>query len=209
MSLGNLPPPAKRIGAPVLTAMLGCLLSACGGSDAEAPKVVPQAPSEQEVSTEAFGIVKAVSVRSIHVDVPAEVAEVHVTAAQLVERGQVLITLDLEEYETLLAARQSALAIERLSLTRQEQTLNGTAPRSAVTIRARATDWRHGKRSSPNWNGSMRKRALRPPPGPIPICSACASTWRACRRMRSRRAKNTSARRAWACWRRIGSSSSA
>ena len=112
-----------------LTAALGggivlTLLSACYGADvADGAAIEPAPPPAQEIVTEAFGVVKALTVRSIYVDIPAEVADVHVTSAQLVERGEVLVTLDLEEYETLLAARETTLAIERLALTRLEQNL--------------------------------------------------------------------------------------
>ena len=115
----------RRIGAAVPAAMLGFLvLSSCGDAGTgDVQAVVPEAPPEQEIVTEAFGLVKALTVRSIYVDLPAEVAEVHVTGAESVKRGDVLVTLDLEEYETLLAARESTLAIELLGLSRLEQNL--------------------------------------------------------------------------------------
>ena len=106
-----------------LTALLGLLLSGCDGADVTDAPVQPAAPPEQEIVTEAFGVVKGLAVRSIYVDIPAVVSEVHVTGAQSVERGEVLVTLDLEEYETLLAARETTLAIERLALARLEQNL--------------------------------------------------------------------------------------
>ncbi|MDD9985279.1 MAG: HlyD family efflux transporter periplasmic adaptor subunit [Spirochaetaceae bacterium] len=117
--------PVRRIGAAVPAALLGfLLLSSCGDAGTgDVQGVVPEAPPEQEIVTEAFGLVKALTVRSIYVDLPAEVTEVHVTGAESVTRGDVLVTLDLEEYETLLAARESTLAIERLALSRLEQNL--------------------------------------------------------------------------------------
>ncbi len=122
----------RRIGAAVPAAMLGFLpLSSCGDAGTgDVQGVVPEAPPEQEIVTEAFGLVKALTVRSIYVDLPAEVTEVHVTGAESVERGDVLVTLDLKEYETSLAARESALAIERLALSRLEQNLE----RDSVTF---------------------------------------------------------------------------
>ena len=112
-----------RVAAAALATLLGLLLSGCDGPETTEVPVQPAAPSEQEIVTEAFGVVKALTVRSIYVDVPAKVAEVHVTGAQSVERGELLVTLDLEEYETLLAARETTLAIERLALRRLEQNL--------------------------------------------------------------------------------------
>ena len=123
MSARKLTPTVMRSAAPAVVLVLGLLLSGCEGTDTTDAPVQPEAPPEQEIVTEAFGVVKALRVRSIYVDVPAVVAEVHVTGAQSVERGQVLVTLDLEEYETLLAARETTLAIERLALSRLEQNL--------------------------------------------------------------------------------------
>ena len=116
-------PAVTKTGTTALVAMLGFLLSGCDDTDTTQATVQPEPPSEQEMVTEAFGVVKALSVRSIYVDLPAMVAKVHVSAAQLVERGELLVTLDLEEYETLLAARETTLAIERLALQRLEQNL--------------------------------------------------------------------------------------
>ncbi len=131
MSIATLAPAARWTSAGVPAAVLGFVLSSCGDAGTgEVQAVVPQAPPEQEIVTEAFGVVKALSVRSIYVDLPAEVTEVHVIGAQSVKRGDVLLTLDLEEYETLLAARESTLAIERLALSRLEQNLE----RDSVTF---------------------------------------------------------------------------
>ena len=110
--------------ATALVAMLGTVVSGCGGTGAgDPPAVEPESPPDHETVTEAFGIVRALSMRSIYVDIPAVVTQVHVSAAQSVERGEALVTLDLEEYRTLLAARETTLAIERLALTRLEQNL--------------------------------------------------------------------------------------
>lgn len=113
-----------RTVATALVAMLGTVVSGCGGADAGDPTAVePESPPDHETVTEAFGIVRALSMRSIYVDIPAVVTKVHVSAAQSVERGETLVTLDLEEYQTLLAARETTLAIERLALARLEQNL--------------------------------------------------------------------------------------
>lgn len=101
------------------------VLLAASCSDGGAAEAVDAAAPTQEPdnATEAFGLVVGQHSKNIHLDLPATVTAVHVTDAQLVERGDVLITLDLTEYETLLASRENRLAMERLKLRRMEQTL--------------------------------------------------------------------------------------
>lgn len=67
---------------------------------------------EPDNATEAFGVVVGLRSKNLQLDIPAVVDVVHVTDAQLVERGDVLITLDLTEYETLLRRLEQTLERE-------------------------------------------------------------------------------------------------
>lgn len=115
-------------------ATVALLAASC--SDGGATEVVGVAAPAQEHgnTTEAFGLVVGERSKNIHLDLPATVVAVHVTEAQLVERGDVLVTLDLTEYETLLATRENRLATERLKLRRMEQTLVRDHQRSATEL---------------------------------------------------------------------------
>lgn len=115
-------------------ATVALLAASC--SEGRATEVVGVAAPTQEPdnATEAFGLVVGERSKNIHLDLPATVVAVHVTEAQLVERGDVLVTLDLTEYETLLASRENRLATERLKLRRMEQTLVRDHQRSATEL---------------------------------------------------------------------------
>ena len=106
-----------------------------GGATDVAPAPLPA--QEPPGATEAFGVVIGLRSNNLQLDIPAVVDAVHVTEAQLVERGDVLITLDLAEYETLLASRENRLAMERLTLLRLEQTLGCEHQRTATALRRR------------------------------------------------------------------------
>ena len=122
----------------VLRALAGATVAllAASCSDGGATEVVGVADPAQEHgnTTEAFGLVVGERSKNIHLDLPATVVAVHVTEAQLVKRGDLLLTLDLTEYETLLASRENRLAAERLKLRRMEQTLERDHQRSATEL---------------------------------------------------------------------------
>ena len=134
VSGGGGPGRMRRLAAP-LGAVVVLVVAGCNGSSMTeaAGELLPT--QEPERATEAFGIVVGLRSESIYVDIPAVVAAVHVTEAQLVERGDVLITLALAEYETLLASRENRLAKERLALRRLEQTLVRDHQRTDTELR--------------------------------------------------------------------------
>lgn len=115
-------------------------VSCSNGDTTEGEDAAALATQEPDNITEAFGVVVGLRSKYLQLDIPAVVDVVHVTDAQLVERGDVLITLDLTEYETLLASRENRLAIEQLTLWRLEQTLEREHQRTASELRRRGIE---------------------------------------------------------------------
>lgn len=88
-----------------------------------------------ERATEAFGVVFGKRSQNIRLDMPAKVVSVHVTEAQHVNRGDVLIALDLTEYGTILAVAENKLAKERLALRQMKETLARDHERTVAELK--------------------------------------------------------------------------
>ena len=124
----------------LLLGVAALIVASCSDGSATEREDAGLPVQEPDNATEAFGVVVGLRSKNLQLDIPAVVDAVHVTEAQLVERGDVLITLDLAEYETLLASRENRLAMEQLTLRRLEQTLEREHQRTATELRRRGIE---------------------------------------------------------------------
>lgn len=91
------------------------VFTACGNtSKATSAKVAEQKPVKQEV--EASGIVDVLESRDINIDFPAVISKVNVKEGQKVKSGDVLVALDLSDYNLQIKAKESEHYTETLQL---------------------------------------------------------------------------------------------
>ena len=95
--------------------MLGAVLmtAACGKAAADVSSDEAPIP-EQEKAIEAFGVVEANSIENISLDIEAEIAGINVKEGQQVKKGDILLSIDMKEYQEKIKSRQHELEIIRL-----------------------------------------------------------------------------------------------
>lgn len=106
---------AKKIMAVliILTLVLG--LAACSKTVEKVSAQEAPAPIKNN-SVEAFGVVKAVDISNVNIGFNASVLDVAVREGQKVQKGDVMMTLDLKDYLTQINAKQHELNVLRLEI---------------------------------------------------------------------------------------------
>ena len=95
--------------------MIGAVIMYTGCSKSEANVEAEAAPvSEQEKTVEAFGIIEALEIENISLDIGAEVERVSVKEGQQVKKGDVLLSLNMKDYMESIKSKQHELSIIRL-----------------------------------------------------------------------------------------------
>ena len=95
--------------------MIGAVIMYTGCSKSAANVEAEAAPvPEQERTVEAFGIVEALEIENICLDIGAEVERVSVKEGQQVKKGDVLLSLNMKDYMERIRSRQHELSIIRL-----------------------------------------------------------------------------------------------
>lgn len=100
----------------LLMLILGMVLlaAACGKPEAAAAEADAAPAPEPPKTVEAFGIVEADHIENISLDIQAEIESINVKEGQLVSKGDILLTLNLEPYKLLLQSKQIELKILNL-----------------------------------------------------------------------------------------------
>lgn len=123
----------------LITIIIAAILITAAGCTNEPSKPVDAINSEKApeiVSVEAFGIVGVTSSKNINIDFPASVAAINIKEGQRVKAGDVLATLDLEEYESrirtmeidLVTAENEQIRIASDLKAKQDYLYNNTDP---------------------------------------------------------------------------------
>ena len=106
----------KRILLVLLAIGLLVSTAACGNEAAAAP--ITTASEVQNQGVEAFGIVKATSVKNITLDFQAPVTKLYVKEGERVKSGQQLVALDLSELENTIGNKELSLAAAKSNMNR-------------------------------------------------------------------------------------------
>lgn len=96
----------------------------CSKKEEKANMDQVEAPKEREM-VEAFGIIKAENIKNVMVDFSASVEAVHVQEGQQVKAGDVLITLNMKDYEAALKDKAYKLSIVQLEKNKLQNDLLG------------------------------------------------------------------------------------
>jgi multidrug resistance efflux pump len=95
--------------------MIGAVIMYTGCSKSAANVEAEAAPvPEQERAVEAFGIIEALEIENICLDIGAEVERVSVKEGQQVKKGDVLLSLNMNDYMERIWSKQHELSIIRL-----------------------------------------------------------------------------------------------
>jgi HlyD family secretion protein len=113
----------------ILTLIMILGVSACSKTDKQALVEAPVPVKENSV--EAFGVVKAIDVRNVNIGFDAFVSDVAVREGQKVKKGDILMTLDIEDYMTQINAKQHDLNTIRLEISKlQSKMIEADASKS-------------------------------------------------------------------------------
>ncbi len=105
----------------LLTAVILVSVSACTAESAEIPaKTTPV----QKQSIDAFGVVNATVVKNITLDFQAPVTGIHVKEGEHVTRGKKLVSLDMTEVESAVAAKELSLTAAKKDTDRIQENTN-------------------------------------------------------------------------------------
>lgn len=97
--------------------LAGLLLLSTGCGSSEAQTSTPEASGQEVKQTiDAFGIVKSNDVKDIIIDFPAMVEGVSIKDGQKVEKGDVLFTLNYNEYKNQISAKEIELNSTKLEM---------------------------------------------------------------------------------------------
>lgn len=108
----------------LVVVLLGALLLIVGCSkNEEKSNGVQEEISQERNVVEAFGIVKAKDVQNIMIDFNASVEAVHIQEGQQVKEGDVLITLNMKDYEAAMKSKSHELNIVQLEKNRLQDDL--------------------------------------------------------------------------------------
>jgi HlyD family secretion protein len=106
----------KKILLVLLAIGLLASTAACGNEAAAAP--VATADQSQNQNVEAFGVVKATSVKNITLDFQAPITKLYIKEGERVKSGQPLVALDLSEMENTIGNKNLSLAAAKSNLNR-------------------------------------------------------------------------------------------
>jgi multidrug efflux pump subunit AcrA (membrane-fusion protein) len=104
----------------------GILLTACGNQvkeTSETDTIETQQTAERQ-GIDVFGEVKAYTTRDIIIDFPARVEKIHIKDGEMVKKGDKIITLNFEEYETDILKKKNEIQLYEGQLKQLKQNIN-------------------------------------------------------------------------------------
>lgn len=120
----------KRITAIALTMIMVLGAVACSKPEKETTAEAVPTPVKKE-SVEAFGVVKAVDAKNVNIGFAASVAAVPASEGQKVQKGDVLMTLNIEDYMAQINGKKHELNAIRLEISKlQSKMIEADAAKS-------------------------------------------------------------------------------
>lgn len=109
----------------ILGTMAALLLTtaACGQEKTAQATQPTTAKVEEKQTVEAFGVIKINGIRNITVDFPATVTKVNIKEGQRVAQGEVLVTLDIADFQTQIRNKELDLSASKNELERLKSEL--------------------------------------------------------------------------------------
>ncbi|MCX7843640.1 MAG: efflux RND transporter periplasmic adaptor subunit [Clostridia bacterium] len=121
----------KTILAAIVTVSLAVAFTGCSGKK-EADVNASAAPTQKvRQAVEAFGVVRSKVIKNINPGFTASIEKVHVREGQKVKRGDVLVTLDMAEYNAQLSAKELELKALNSEISVLVSSKKGSAPETA------------------------------------------------------------------------------
>lgn len=103
---------------------LGIMLTGCDNK-AEETAITTESETVTGVQgIDVFGEVKVGTTREIVVDFPATVEKIHIKDGQMVKKGDKIITLNIDEYETNILKKENEIALYEGQLHQLQQNIN-------------------------------------------------------------------------------------
>lgn len=109
----------------VLLILLSLFLNACSQEKKKADDNVVKKEKEY---VEASGIVKSKNIKNLIIDFPSYVEKVNVEEGRRVKKGEVLVTLNLEEFKVAISKREQELKASQIALQNLQDKLNRNNP---------------------------------------------------------------------------------
>lgn len=108
--------------------VIGLAVTAAGCSKKEDKEKVNAPVAEVRQTVEAFGVARARELKNINLSFPAVVEKVHVREGQKVKNGDILLSLDIEEYKSQLKNKELELKALQRELNILVASKNGSGP---------------------------------------------------------------------------------
>ncbi|MFZ5988154.1 MAG: HlyD family secretion protein [Bacillota bacterium] len=105
----------KRI---IFTILLSCLVLFCTSCSrpVETTKTINDLKNEKPNGIDAFGVVKVKDIKSIFIDFPVIVEKVNICNGQKVKKGEVLLSLNLQDVTAQISSKKKQIEIEKYQL---------------------------------------------------------------------------------------------
>lgn len=105
----------KRI---IFTILLSCLVLFCTSCSrpVETTKTINDLKNEKPNGIDAFGVVKVKDIKSIFIDFPVIVEKVNICNGQKVKKGEVLLSLNIQDVTAQISSKKKQIEIEKYQL---------------------------------------------------------------------------------------------
>jgi len=99
----------------ILIMVLALTAFGCASQEQQPKETAAEAPAVNETIA-AFGVVKAINVYNININLPAVIREIAVKEGQQVAKGDILAVLDLSDYQSDITSKRIELKMARIEL---------------------------------------------------------------------------------------------
>lgn len=115
----------KRLGIMIMLCV-SLTLAGCQGKakEANAAAETENGQTQEKQGVDVFGEVQVGTTKEIFIDFPARVVKVHVKDGQKIKKGDKILTLDFDEYQTNIAKKQNEVALYQGQLKELQQNIN-------------------------------------------------------------------------------------
>ncbi|KUO49418.1 MAG: hypothetical protein APF76_08590 [Desulfitibacter sp. BRH_c19] len=104
--------------------LLTVLVTACGQNGNDNQQDTEVTFEEYQNKIFAFGVVRANDTYNVTIDFPANVDEILVKEGEIIEKGNVIAVLDVDDYNLQISKKQREINMERIELERLENNRN-------------------------------------------------------------------------------------